>query len=108
MKRMFACLIILAAFPLLASPTHSKSDNAVPFAAVAFAGHVTTAGVYCDCTNLTAHTGGESIEAVLDQTDSSLDHADSPVSEASDSELDFDFGALMLAFALFVGTRLRA
>jgi hypothetical protein len=108
MKRMLACFIIVAAFPLLASLTHNKSNNPVPFATVAFAGHVLTSGVYCECNDPNTHTGAESISAVPDQDDGSLDQVDSPVCDSSDSGLDFDSGAVMIALALFIWTRLRA
>ena len=48
MKRVFACLFIMAVFPLVTSPTGDNSNNSAPFATVALAGH-TNHGSFCAC-----------------------------------------------------------
>jgi hypothetical protein len=109
---MFACLIIVAVFPLLASLTHNKSDNPVPFAAVAFAGHTTPGGEYCDCGTSNCicdpgeRPGGQSNRTAPIKTDDSLNPAAYPASKSPG--FDFGSGALMLALAFLVWTRLRA
>src|SRR5215216_5754058 len=105
MKRIFACLIIVAVFPLLASLTHNKSVNPVPFATAAFAGHSTPGGEYCQCgtSNCTCDPG----ERLGDQNNrTGSDKSDPPSNESSD--VDFGSGALILLLALFVWTRMRA
>jgi hypothetical protein len=105
MKRIFACLIIVAVFPLLASLTHNKSGNSIPFATIAFAGHVTPGGEYCECgaerctCDQGERPGGQNYRATPSKSDS-------PANESSG--FDFGSGALLLALALFLWTRLRA
>ena len=112
MKRIFACLIIVAVFPLLASLTHNRSANPAPFATVALAGHVLTSGAYCDCgmpdcvCDSGERPGGPNIRTVPNNTDDSKNQGASPAKESSG--LDFGSGALMLALAFFVWARLRA
>ena len=114
MKRIFACLIIVAVFPLLASLTQNKSANPVPFATIAFAGHVVAGGGYCECgldnciCDPGEHPGNLNNRTITSKTDDSLNQGASPVSNNSDSGLDFGSGALMLALALLVWTRMRA
>jgi len=85
--------------------------KASPFAAsVALAGH-TLLGSWCECGTPGCLCGpgeesrGQRANWVSDQDDTSSDQG-APVS--SDPNLDFGSGALMLLFALFVWTRLRA
>jgi hypothetical protein len=113
MKRIFACFFILAAFPLLASLTHNESANSAPFATVAFAGHVTSGGAYCECGSSLdcicdpgEQAGGQRNRAVSGKSDDSMNQVVSP----ADERPGFDFGssALLLALAVFVWTRLRA
>ena len=112
MKRIFACLIIVAVFPLLASLTHNKFANPIPFATVAYAGHVITSGAYCDCGTPNCicdsgeQPGGPNHRAVSNNTDGSKNQVASPANESSG--FDFSSGALTLALALFVWTRMRA
>src|SRR5215216_3024712 len=108
MKRIFACLIFVAVFPLLASLTHNQSANPTPFVTVAFAGHTSQGGGYCECDSADCECdpgerpGGQSNSAVT--SDDSLNQVASPVSDSSDPGFDFGSGALLLALALFVWT----
>ena len=48
MKRIFACLFIVAVLPLMTSSSQHGSWNSEPFATIAFAGHSMTSGLYCN------------------------------------------------------------
>ena len=85
--------------------------NSAPFAAVAYAGHTVT-GDWCACGSVACICDpGETRDHITkpesDQTEERLDQVASP-REHSRSGFDFGTGALMLALALFVWTRLRA
>ena len=47
MKRIFACVFILAVLPLMTSSTRLPSGSPHPFSMVAFAGHTLMTGYYC-------------------------------------------------------------
>jgi hypothetical protein len=118
LKRTLACLFILAALPLLASPSHSNSINPVPFATIAFAGHVSGGSYACDCgcpscicdTGETpGDCGGQGLNSVSNQPDNSFGQDASPVGAGRVRNFDFGSSALMLALAAFVWARfLRA
>jgi hypothetical protein len=108
---MFACLFITAVLPLMASPTQNGSTNSIPFAPVVYAGHTLNGG-WCECgaPGCICDPGevGGSSRPLPNQTEKPSRQNASPIREHSSSGLDFGTGALMLAFALFVWTRLRA
>jgi len=113
LKRTLACLFIVAAFPLLASPSHNNFANSVPFASIAFAGHSLMGGYACacGCPGCICDTGEISVEcgqenmAISDKTN----QIDSPVGADTASGFDFGSSALMIALAFFVWARfLRA
>ena len=113
MKRIFACLFILAVFPLLASLSQNESAYSTPFATVAFAGHITPGGEYCECGSSRdcicdpgEQHGGQRSRAVPSKSDDSLDQVASPANDGSG--FDFGSGALLLALVLIVWTRMRA
>jgi len=108
MKKVFACLFIMAVFPLVASPTWDKSNNSAPFAAVALAGH-TSGGGYCAC-----GSGHGCICDPGEQPGDGLTFAPSNASDGhgsvnQDSAPDFDLasGALVLALAFMFWHRVR-
>jgi hypothetical protein len=109
MKRIFACLFITAVLLLVASQTRNSSASTVPFATVAYAGH-TIGGSWCDCgtSDCTCDPGelGGSSRPLPNQTEKPSHQNASPIRERT--RLDFGTGALMLALAFFVWTRLRA
>src|SRR5712692_9153252 len=88
-----------------------KPTNSAPFATVAYAGH-TTSGEWCQCgtTGCICDPGEleRSSRPVPNQTEKPLDQSVSPIRSHSRSGFDFGTGALMLAIALFVWSRLRA
>ena len=113
MKRILACLFIVATFPLLASTAHNHSIHSVPFASVAFAGHVNTGGAYCTCGCLDCICDpGEPVMScgqggpmrANPGKDANQDGA--PVGKGATSQLDFGTGALMLVLAFFVWARI--
>ena len=107
MKRVFACLFIIAVFPLVASSTWDNSNNPAPFATVALAGH-TTQGTLCAC-------GGPG--CICDPGEYPGDGLTIAPSTASDdygsinqdSAPDFDLasGALVVALAFMFWHRMR-
>ena len=111
MKRIFACLFITAVLPLMASPTLNSSTNSVPGATVAYAGHSLVGG-WCECgaPGCICDPGelGGSGRPLPNQTEKPSRQNASPIREHPRSGFDFGTGALMLALALFVWTRLRA
>src|ERR1044072_8318477 len=102
LKRILACLFILAAFPLLASSAH---NNAAPLATIAFAGHVTGGGAWCEC--------GSGAFCICDPGETPPPHTQgiNPTPKKSNGYFDqnasFDFGAsaLMMALAVLVWAR---
>ena len=113
LKRILACLFIVAALPLLASTAHHRSAHSVPFVSVAFAGHVIGGGSYCTCGCPTCICDpGEPIMScgqggpmrAAPGKDANQDTA--PVGKGATSQLDFGTGALMLALAFFVWARI--
>jgi len=89
----------------------SQSAKLGPFAGVALAGH-TIYGSWCECSapGCICDPGelGGSSRPLPSQTEKPSTQTAFPIREHSRSGLDFGSGALMLAFALFVWTRLRA
>src|SRR5215212_5429755 len=114
LKRTLACLFILAALPLFASPSRFNSANPAPFASVAFAGHSIIGGYTCTCgcSGCACESGesqgecGGGLTRVANQPDDSFDQNASP---ADAGRVDLGSSALMLALAIFVWARfLRA
>ena len=117
LNRMFACLFIVAALPLLASTTHVNTARSAPFASVAFAGHVLGGSESCMCgcarciCDPEEPTGecGQGNRAVSDPNDKGANQDGSPIGAAPASDLDFGSSALILALAFLVWARfLRA
>gem|GEM_PF-1092007 len=112
LKRILACLFIVAAFPLLASTAQINSAHSTPSASVVFAGHTNMGGAYCTC--------GGCGECICDPGEVPIEcnrstpnpdngkgtNRDAPLGKAPTSQLDFGTGALMLALAFFVWARL--
>ncbi len=110
MKRILACLFIMAALPFLASSAH---NNSAPFAPVVIAGHV-VGGDYvctCGCPNCVCDPGETPVACVQTRrTISGPDGKDaiqdvSPVGAAPTSGLDFGSSALIMALAFLVWVR---
>ncbi|MEK6324703.1 MAG: hypothetical protein AABN33_23930 [Acidobacteriota bacterium] len=103
-----ACMLVLPLW--FSASSGDKSANPTPFSTVAYAGH-TTAGDWCGC-GLPGcicdpgEVGGQTYKPVSDQTRKPSDQGAFPI--RARSGFDFGTGALMIAFALFVWTRLRA
>ena len=106
MKRILACLFIMAALPLLASSAHNSS---APFASVAIAGHVIGGTAWCEC---------GSPNCVCDPGETPGGHTNvrkpdgktvtedaSPVGASSTTSLDFDSSALIMALAFLIWMR---
>jgi len=112
MKRILACLFVMAVLPLVASPTQNSTAHLVPFATVAFAGHSLVGG-WCECgapgciCDPGENPGGNMATPVTDKNESS-DQGLSPIRAHSRSRFDFGTGTLLLALALFLWARLRA
>jgi len=112
LKRILACLFIVAAFPLLASTARINSAHSAPFASVAFAGHVIGGGAYCTCGcgNCICDPGDVPMECnrstPTPDNGKGTNQDGSPVGKGPTAELDFGTGALMLALAFFVWARL--
>jgi len=95
---------------LLSASRQDQFTNSAPFATVAYAGH-TIAGDWCGCgasgcfCDPGENPGGNSVHRLPDEKKTPR-HQVAPVNAGP--SLDFGTGALMLALALFVWTRLRA
>jgi len=98
--------------PFVFSPyAGDKPTSVAPFATVAYAGH-TTAGDWCQCGFPACicdpgELGGSSRQ-LPNKTERAIDQNVSPIRANSRSGFDFGTGALMLALALLVWSRLRA
>ena len=111
MKRLFACVFITAVFPLMIPTTLSTSPNPAPFATVAFAGH-TAIGGWCDCgeNGCNCDEDDQTDDATSTPADRSTKASNQDTTSAMvgrTSGFDFGSGALMLALAVFLWTRLR-
>ena len=110
-RLVFAVLCILAVPPLFSPSQNDKLTIPAPFVSVALAGH-TTYGGWCECgaPGCICEPGelGNSSRALPNQTEKPSRQSASPIREHSRSGSDFGTGALMLALAFFVWTRLRA
>ena len=110
MKRILACLFIMAALPFLAS---SVNNSPAPFAQVAMAGHVIGGGYWCQCgcAACICDPGEEpgactnSINPTPKKSDRSFDQSASPVGAGSTAGLDFGSSALIMALAFLVWIR---
>jgi hypothetical protein len=114
-KSSLACLFIVTALPLLASPAHKNSADSAPFASVVFAGHVSVGGAYCTCgCSFCICDPGEIPSACTNgispnpkKSDGSFDQSASPVGKAPVSDFNFGAGTMLLALAFLVWMRLR-
>jgi hypothetical protein len=88
--------------PVWFSPASGeKLMNSAPFATVAFAGHVSAGGFYCDCTN--GQCGTQNI-ALSDQSGSDQNDAQ----ENADAIPESDLSAMVMILALLVYFGMRA
>jgi hypothetical protein len=110
-RAVFATLCILAVPPLFSPSQNGKLTSPAPLVGVAFAGH-TTAGGWCECgaPGCICEPGelGGSSRPLPNQTENPSRQNASANRQHSRSGSDFGTGALMLALAFFVWTRLRA
>jgi len=93
-----------------ASPS-DKLTKSAPFDTVAYAGH-TNSGDWCLCGGPgcicdPGELGGSS-RPLPNKPEKAFDQSASPICSHSQSGFDFGTGALVLALALFMWTRLRA
>ena len=112
MKRILACLFIMAVLPLMTSSTRHASNYSGPFATTAFAGHTNANGYYCNgnpdandvCTSCGA---GLTSRPMADQAakDSSLQDTSSIASQP-DSTSDAGAAVLLLLVALMAWSRM--
>lgn len=108
-KLLLATMCVFA-LPLWTSPSNSdRLTKSSPFATVAFAGH-TLLGGWCEC-----GTTGCLCDPGEQQTGQSAHHVTDKTAERKPkikpgrvSELDFGTGALMIALAMLVWTRMRS
>lgn len=113
MKRIFACLFVMAVLPLMASPDRNGSTNAVPFVAVVYAGHSTMGGGWCNCPSpgcvcdANEPHGMQPAPPVSDRDDRTSNHDGASAGTEQTTRFDFASSGLMLALALFLWTRLR-
>ncbi|HEX5731520.1 MAG TPA: hypothetical protein VF131_01705 [Blastocatellia bacterium] len=108
MRRVFACLFIMAVFPLVASPTWDNSNNPAPFATVALAGHVSGGG-YCACGSIPGcicDPGEQPGDGLTIAPSNGSDDYRS-VNQDSVPDVDLASGALMLALAFLFWFRIR-
>ncbi len=107
MKRVFACLFIMAVFPLVASPTWDNSNNSAPFATVALAGH-TSHGSICACggPDCICDSGEQPGHGLAIAPSNGSDDYRS-VDQDSTPDIDLASGALVLALAFLFWHRMR-
>jgi len=99
---------------LLSSQTQHRSTHTVPFATVAYAGH-SLGGNWCECGAPgcicdpgETPIGGRSTTPGSDRTDTSLKKGVAPARGYQTSGVDLGSTALVIAFAIFLWTRVRA
>jgi hypothetical protein len=107
LKRILACLFIMAVLPMLASSVH---NNPAPFASVAIAGH-SVGGDFackCGCPNCICDPGETPTACVQTRNVNPGREGKDAIRDASPvgaSGLDFGSSALMMALALLVWVR---
>jgi hypothetical protein len=107
MKKIFACLFIIAVFPLVASSTWDNSTSPAPFATSALAGH-TTQGSICACGDAECmcdpgEQPGNNI--AIAPSNGSDDYGS--ISQGSAPDVDLASGALIVALAFLFWFRMR-
>jgi hypothetical protein len=108
MKKLFACLFIMAVFPMAASSTWDNSNNSAPFAAVALAGH-TSSGSYCVCGSghgCNCDPGEQPSDGLTIAPSNTSDDYGS-INQDSAPDIDLASGALILALAFLFWFRVR-
>jgi len=107
MKKLFACLFIMAVFPLVTSPTWDKSNNPAPFATTVLAGH-TTSGSICACggAGCICDPGEYPGNGLAIAPSTALDDYGS-VNQDPAPDIDLASGALVLALAFLFWHRMR-
>jgi hypothetical protein len=109
-RLLLAAVCIFALQLWFTASGRNKQVNSASFATVAYAGH-TTGGNWCQCATpgCICDPGelGRSNRPGSDQNEKASGPGASPIREHSRSGFDFGTGALVLALALFVWTRLR-
>lgn len=109
-KRLLMAVVCIVALPLFLSTSNNVNlTTSTPFGPVAFAGH-TLLGAWCEC-----GTTGCLCDPGEQQTGQSAHHVTDKPAERKPkikpgrvSELDFGTGALMIALAMLVWTRMRS
>lgn len=106
MKRIFACSLLVLAFPVVTALLQPDSRSSAPFASVAFAGH-TVSGGYCQCRFPGCICDpDESIESCLPEHKDAQQLAGNPKAPAP-FEADVPSAALFLGTALLILKLLR-
>ena len=112
-KRFVVAAVCILALPLVYSSSQkAQLTNPSPYATLALAGR-TSVGAWCDCGSPGCicdpgeEPSGQSATPAPDQHDASLKHA-APSGTGGLTDFDFGSGALMLALACLLWTRLRA
>jgi len=110
--RLVFAVICMLTLPLWFSASQRDEENqARPFATVAYAGHTIT-GEWCGCGGPgcicdPGELGGSS-RPLPNKPEKAFDQTASPIRSHSHSGFDFGTGALVLALALIMWSRLRA
>jgi len=107
-----AAALCILALPVWFSPsTGEELTTSAPFTTVAYAGH-TLLGEWCQCGGpgciCDAGELGGSSRPLPNKPEKSFDQSASPIRSHSRSGFDFGTGALVLALALMMWSRLRA
>jgi hypothetical protein len=103
MKKLFLCLIFMAALPLLVSQSPTNTVAPSPYATVAFAGHNSMGG-WCQCgTDGCICDPGEQPGNNLSTTSPS----DKSVDQDAEQSVDPASGLMVLTLALLFWLRLR-
>ena len=111
MKRIFACLFILAVLPLMSSSTRHASSYVGPFATVAFAGHTTQSGFFCNCepgAEVICSCCGASLSkrALADEVDEHSLVQEPSITSTPDSKPDDGAAALLLLVVFLAWSRM--
>ena len=109
--KLLLAVVCLLALPMWFSPSKGdKLTNSTPFATVALAGH-TVLGGWCECGApgcLCEPGEGITGQSATTAPDASAPRGNPRAKPGRVTELDFGSGAILIALALFVWSRMRA
>ncbi len=108
MKRIFACSLMIIAFPIITATLQSGGSGNTPFASNAFAGHTTTGGYcQCGCPGCICDPGEQIDMCIPGAKDTLGNDVNSTGAPVQSSHSDVPAAALFIGTGLLIWKRIR-